>query len=391
VEVHVAATRLAVSQRICPEWRVPLFAALNARDDIDLTLYFGRGRPSGAYKNADSVAGFAYRMLPTVDISYGSGDRVKHRVVHPTLMWHLIRGRYGAVLVEPFTNIPNDLATFAYCRLTGARFLWSDVGNPPSPSVPRSVLQRLRRFLIRRADACVALNSAARRDLIDDGCDPRKVFLAQNSIDIEGVRAAARSQREHVADLRTQLELSPDEHVFLFIGAIEHRKRVENLIRAVVLLRSQGLPARAVIVGDGSDEGAVKKALSADETAATLFVGRHEEDAPAYILMAESVVLPGEGGLAINHAFACGRPCVATREAVAGGDTVLDYISDGHNGFIVDVNDVPALSDALRMIAVDRDLWKALSAAAWKTGDRLTVEMMARGIARAVAFAVHDA
>jgi len=56
--------------------------------------------------------------------------------------------------------------------------------------------------------------------------------------------------------------------------------------------------------------------------------------------------MPGTGGLALNQAMALGLPVIAT---VADG-TQFDLIDQGENGFIVPVDDVKELAEAINTI-----------------------------------------
>ena len=88
------------------------------------------------------------------------------------------------------------------------------------------------------------------------------------------------------------------------------------------------------------------------------------------------MVLPGEGGLSINHAFGCGKPCIATQEAVAGGDTVYDYIQENRNGFVAKMNDSRDLANKLRLIFTNEDLYQNVCKGALESAKELTVEKM---------------
>jgi glycosyltransferase involved in cell wall biosynthesis len=58
------------------------------------------------------------------------------------------------------------------------------------------------------------------------------------------------------------------------------------------------------------------------------------------------------------EALAAGRPVVATR---VGG--VPDVVTDGKDGFLVEVGDVAALADRLARLAADADVREAMGAA----------------------------
>ena len=63
-----------------------------------------------------------------------------------------------------------------------------------------------------------------------------------------------------------------------------------------------------------------------------------------------------------HEAMACHCPVVSTR---VGGP--MDMIEDGHNGFVVDIDDVDALTDrTLQVLALSHDAWENMSKAAYE-------------------------
>jgi len=75
-------------------------------------------------------------------------------------------------------------------------------------------------------------------------------------------------------------------------------------------------------------------------------------------------------GLPLLEACACRTPVIATR---SGGPT--DIVSDGENGYLIDVDDADALVDRLRrVLALPESDWRKLSDAAHQRGIRDTWE-----------------
>lgn len=64
-----------------------------------------------------------------------------------------------------------------------------------------------------------------------------------------------------------------------------------------------------------------------------------------------------------SEAMACRTPVVSTR---VGGP--MDVIENGANGYVVDVEDAPALAARLtEVLSLDHPAWRAMSDAAWKS------------------------
>ena len=87
---------------------------------------------------------------------------------------------------------------------------------------------------------------------------------------------------------------------------------------------------------------------------------------------------PEPFGLVLLEAMAARRPVVATR---AGG--VVDIVSDGETGLLVEPGDVDALSAAIRRLLEDHELVeRLLQHAAERLQDRFTIERNAARVIR---------
>jgi len=141
-------------------------------------------------------------------------------------------------------------------------------------------------------------------------------------------------------------------------------KNLGLLLDACALLRTRGIPFRAVLVGDGRmrDElTATRDRLGLSDTvelagAATQErVVRFWQHAAVAALTSESEGMP----VSLMEAGACGVPTVAT--AVGG---VPELIEDGATGILVPPGDSAALAAALERLLCDRELASRLGAAA---------------------------
>ncbi|MDH3944877.1 MAG: glycosyltransferase, partial [Anaerolineae bacterium] len=125
--------------------------------------------------------------------------------------------------------------------------------------------------------------------------------------------------------------------VVLFVGRLQGRKRLDNLLRACAGL-PEGLQPRLLIVGDGPEKQALE-ALAQDVYPQAEFAGtQHGEALEAYFRKADLFVLPGTGGLAIQEAMAQGLPVM-----VAEGDGTQSDLVRRENGWLLPPGDLEAL------------------------------------------------
>lgn len=142
-----------------------------------------------------------------------------------------------------------------------------------------------------------------------------------------------------------------------FVGRIEPRKGVLDLLRAAPALLEQRPDARLVIVGEDElgasgayrDEAA---ALARDLGERVLLTGA-VPDANRLMAWFDVLAVPSlvePFGTVAAEALAAGTPVVATR---SGG--MAEYVVDGRNGALVDPGDPPALADALGRVLQDAE------------------------------------
>lgn len=154
------------------------------------------------------------------------------------------------------------------------------------------------------------------------------------------------------------------EKLLIHLSNFRPVKRVMDCIRILQEV-IRHTPAHLLMVGDGPDRG------PAEYLARELKLERHvsflgKQDHVERILpLAHVLLMPSElesFGLAALEGMACGVPAVATS---VGG--IPELITDGANGFLEAVGDVPAHAERVVELLTDESLHERLSAAARET------------------------
>ncbi len=382
--------KVAISQRIIPHYRVPVFKELAKREGIDLTVFYGKSFKTGSQVNAGKIEGFKHKRLFTFFLNYkGSYGSKQLRVWHPSLFFHLVKGNYDIVIVEPSTNFYNDIFAFLYCKLFRKKFIWYEAGSVPKDKRPkfRKMIDPILSVFIKHADAYITYTSFADWSLKRDfNIDKSKIFRAQNTIDTSSISTEIKKYLEKVGAKKKELGLYGYK-VSLYIGGIEKRKQINNLITATANLNTIGIQAKTLVVGNGPDEEWVKQNMSAFEHKYTVFAGKHVEDAVLYILLSDVVVLPSQGGLSVMQAFACKKPFIGSEEIEHGG--IKDYVQNGENGFLIKENNIDDLQSALEKVFTNKELYAKLSEGAYITSKKITIENMVNGIEMAIKYSIN--
>jgi glycosyltransferase involved in cell wall biosynthesis len=235
-------------------------------------------------------------------------------------------------------------------------------------------LRALSREAARGSDRVIATDVATREEVLRLlGVEPGRVAVIPNGVDVEAVKAATPAMPRDYADAAVP-GLRGTSPLLLSVGRIERYKGLDETLRALLLLRSQGaLPAgwAWAIVGEGPH----RKALTLAIAEAGFLAGSYEahdslnarsadprihllgrvEDSLLHALYERADLLVHathyEGSSLVTlEAMAHALPVVAAR---AGG--IPDKVIAGENGFLAEPGDVASLARALAAAFAVRD------------------------------------
>jgi glycosyltransferase involved in cell wall biosynthesis len=224
---------------------------------------------------------------------------------------------------------------------------WSFQGQPLRRFLDRNVIAR-------GGDVLLAVSEWDRRHIIEvERIPPECVRILSNGISPISPEGP---------DLRRELGGAPAVGLIGMLGRLEPQKRHDDLIRAVALLKREGVPVRCVIAGHGPDEDMLRSLIGDLGLGEDVSLLGHRDDISSVIRALDVAVLSSvfEGSpLAVMEYMACAAPIVAT--AVGG---VPELIEDGVHGLLVEPRDPEALAGAIRRLLEDRALALRLGQAA---------------------------
>jgi glycosyltransferase involved in cell wall biosynthesis len=320
--------RLALQQRVLPNYRVPFFELLDSACEGGMSLFTGLPRPIESITTAAQLQITNYTLGKNVHIFNGPLYLCYQRGL---INW-LQKWNPDALIVE--AN-PRYLATAAAVKWMHKRnkpVIGWGLGAPspvrPSPN-GRGVGVRAKSAFLNQFDALFAYSQRGADEYAALGFPHEKIFVAYNSVS---------------PPLSSQIPSRPltfnRRPIILFIGRLQARKRVDYLLRACAELESK---PRLIIVGDGP-ERAFLESLAKEIFPRTEFVGaKHGAELKPYFMEADLFVLPGTGGLAIQEAMSYGLPVI-----VAQGDGTQDDLVRKENGWQIPPNDFEALLSTMK-------------------------------------------
>lgn len=238
----------------------------------------------------------------------------------------------------------------------------------------RGIARPVRIRLADHAQALLLYSEEARSEFLLSGVDRSKIFVAPNTVHVEA------PSRRH----------SGDRSTILVVGTLDHRKRLDVLLRAFALASSSlDSSVRIVVIGDGESRVSLE-ALARDLGIIDRveFVGRVvcPQTLSDYFAQALCSVSPGQAGLSVLSSFAHGVPFITSSNAVSGGE--IHNIIHGYNGILFDGSEWD-LSQQILKIAGDHHYSSRLGENALQYYlTRRTIWHMANGFESAITYAL---
>ena len=157
------------------------------------------------------------------------------------------------------------------------RGFWEDTWlsrHPDAEKLAGSELYLKKRDLETRsmlaADLVVTLGEAMREEIVARGVAAEKILIVPNAVSEEFLRPLP-----DATGLRAALGIDPDEYVVGVVSSLVPHEGIGTLLQATVILRARGVPARALIVGDGPERAALQRqAADIGLAGAAVFTGR---------------------------------------------------------------------------------------------------------------------
>ena len=182
-----------------------------------------------------------------------------------------------------------------------------------------------------------------RRHWLTRGLFGRRNRVVYNGVDLEHWQPGDATQ------LRRVLGFAPEDYVIGLSAVLRPEKNAVQLVDAVAGLVQQGLPARALFIGDGPEREKVLQKAQTLGVGDRIVISGFKQDVRPFLSACDVVTLTSfteAFSLAAIEAMALGRPVV---HAEVGG--AAEMIHSGHDGWLFPVSDTATLVERLVSLA----------------------------------------
>jgi glycosyltransferase involved in cell wall biosynthesis len=326
--------KLALQQRVLPAYRAPFFDTMAQACSGGLSVFAGQSQPG-----EQIVA--TQRLEHAVFVSARNRHFLNpgspfYQCWQPGLLSWLEDWQPDALVVEANPRYRSTPTAVRWMHARGRPVIGWGLGAPPI-SGPLAAWRRDARLkFLTSLDALIAYSQRGAQEYRQVGFPADKIFVAVNAVAPRPVQPPPERPDQFTGRPR-----------LLFVGRLQERKRIDNLLRACQML-PEALQPELRIVGDGPARSDLER-LSAQIYPTAHFSGAHfGPELDADFTWADLFVLPGTGGLAVQQAMAHGLPVI-----VAQGDGTQDDLVRPANGWQIAPNDLAGLQSAIQTALSD--------------------------------------
>ena len=235
------------------------------------------------------------------------------------------------------------------------------------------LLSRMLIWVLNKVDCFIATSEEIREGLLNDGCASSKIVKIPNFIDQEVFYP---SDQKFKRKLKKQLNLT-NRKIVTFSGRLVERKGIDVLLNAWARIADENENTLLVILGGGPLQETLKnqcRLLGIEKRVRLCGVVDNVRD---YLAATDIFVFPSfQEGFpnAVLEAMACSLPVISSR---IGG--VVDAITNGENGVLVEPGNANELLDALQGLIRDGEYASTLGKCALKTiGEFYSINMISK-------------
>jgi glycosyltransferase involved in cell wall biosynthesis len=332
--------RVGLQQRVLAAYRTGLMDRLAAACQGGLGVFAGQAGQEEAISGAEDLEIAQYTRAN--NLQFVPAASPLYFLWQTNLQKWLVDWDPHVLILEANARYLSNRIAIRWMKSRGRPVIGWGLGAPavagksPLEKVISALINRSRQKYLLSCDALVSYSRKGAEEYRRLGFPSGNIFLAPNAVAPKPENPPPRRERGFSG-----------RPVLLFVGRLQERKRIDNLLLACSTFPVDQRP-QVYIVGDGPARQQFQQLAEAICPQAKFFGALRGQELIPLFTAADLFVLPGTGGLAVQEAMAYGLPVV-----VAKGDGTQNDLVRPENGWLVAPDDREALETAIRQALSD--------------------------------------
>jgi glycosyltransferase involved in cell wall biosynthesis len=322
------------------QYNAPVFKLLTERKNIQVKVFYTwENSKDGFFDKKFNqqiewdiplLEGYDYQFVKNT--SQDQGTHHRKGITNPTLIHDLESWEPDAVLIFGW-NFQSHFKAMRYFKgkipvlFRGDSTLLDEI-----PGLKTTIRRFILKFVYRYISFALFVGTNNKNYFLKHGIKEKQLFLAPHAIENERFFDADGFFDQKAKEWKKELNIAPNDLVFLYAGKFENKKDPLIVIKAATLLKEQNI--KFIFTGNG--ELKEKMEEQSENLPNVLFLPfQNQQKMPALYRLADVFILPSKGpnetwGLAVNEAMAC-------KKAILVSDKVgcaIDLVENGTNGYI---------------------------------------------------------
>lgn len=359
--------KVGIQQRVVPGYRTVFFDALAESCERGLSLFAGSVHDRESIQSIDQLE--RAKFFPGKNRHFMKVESQYYFLWQEGLIEWLEDWHPDVLVVEANPRYLSTRRAVQWMHKRGRPVIGWGLGAPVIDD-RSSLLGRLinnwqrnsRAKFLQQMDALIAYSNRGAEEYRALASPNQRIFVAMNAV----TKRPSGEIQKKTAHSHTPLNV-------LFVGRLQHRKRIDNLLHACSKI-PDALQPNLRIVGDGPARREFQQLARSVYPSAEFPGELHGSELDTFFTEADLFVLPGTGGLAVQQAMTHGLPII-----VAAGDGTQEDLVKPSNGWLIPVDDELALKEALLDALSDPDKLIKMGASSYKiVQDEINVDQMVK-------------
>lgn len=309
--------KLLVIQRVITSYRYKLLEELLPYYDI--TIISSKGEDKGTLKltSIKEDSKISLIVLNSLNLKYTGESRSTSLFFYPQVVFYI--KNHDLLLIEGTTNLLNNVLVVPFAKFLGKKLIWWDAGySLPERSIKRKAIDAVVKPFIKYSNYQIAYSNKA-KEYMQQYMNASNCHALINTVNTKYFEVGRKLIIEKIKNYKP----SKGKIKLLYVGAIEERKKIKQLVEMVYELNNETANHYSLtVIGGGNYFDELKNYINKNDSIVLTGPLYNLDDLAVYYFSADLFVMPGDGGLAIVQALLFGLPAICT---IADG-TEEDYL-----------------------------------------------------------------